>query len=51
MVLVFRVWGDRSRELLERDFTEEKIYDGPMQCNKDKDSGPNGFNMGFIYKF
>lgn len=37
-------------EQLERDFSEEEVWEGLMQCDKDKSSGPDGFNLGFIQK-
>lgn len=34
-----------SSESLERDFSEEEVYEGLMHCNKNRTPGLNGFNM------
>lgn len=42
---------EHSQKSLERDFIEEKIQEGLMQCRNDKAPRPVGFNMSFLHIF
>lgn len=39
--------SERSLEL-EKSFTEDEIFKGLKDCNRDKVPGPDGFPMGFL---
>lgn len=41
----------RANEGIEKRFTEEGVFGSVMDCNGDKVSGPDGFNMKFVQEF
>lgn len=42
---------ESSRLSLEGCFSEDEIFEDLRACKKDKASGPDGFNMGFLQEF
>lgn len=46
--LNFNTLDELSKDLMERGFMEEEIYEGLMQCRKDKVPGLDDFNMVFF---
>lgn len=44
----FTVLDETSRLSLEREFTKEEIFKGLIHFGRDKASGPDSFNMGFL---
>lgn len=46
--LHFKELGDLDQVYLQREFTEEGIRSCLMECNGDKVSGLDGFNMRFL---
>lgn len=49
--LNFETLDETSLVSLEREFTEEEIFNELMQCNTDKTPGSDGLNMGYIQRF
>lgn len=47
----FKTLDESSRVELERDFSEEEIFDGLMSCRREKTHVSDDFNVGFLQEF